>query len=96
MIRVGEYNTLRVKKDLDFGLILDDGKEGILLPKRFVPRGARPGDDTAESAAGGAGVSQFARERAGASESADGAINGCIHRRAAARAACAFRWRGPG
>jgi len=45
MIRVGEYNTLKVKKELEFGLILDDGKEGILLPKRFVPRGARPGDD---------------------------------------------------
>jgi len=45
MIHVGEYNTLRVKKELGFGLILDDGKEGILLPKRFVPRGARPGDE---------------------------------------------------
>ena len=45
MIRVGEYNTLKVKKELEFGLILEDGKEGILLPKRFVPRGARPGDE---------------------------------------------------
>jgi predicted RNA-binding protein (virulence factor B family) len=26
------------------GLILDDGKDGILLPKRFVPRTAKPGD----------------------------------------------------
>jgi predicted RNA-binding protein (virulence factor B family) len=45
MIRVGEYNTLKVKKELAFGLILDDGKEGILLPTRFVPKGARPGDE---------------------------------------------------
>src|SRR5579864_7625149 len=45
MIHVGRYNTLRVKKELDFGLILDDGKDGILLPKRFVPKGARPGDE---------------------------------------------------
>src|ERR1700753_3577975 len=45
MIQVGEYNTLKVKKELAFGLILDDGKDGILLPKRFVPRGARIGDD---------------------------------------------------
>jgi uncharacterized protein len=45
MIQVGEYNTLKVKKELEFGLILDDGKEGILLPKRFVPKGARIGDD---------------------------------------------------
>jgi predicted RNA-binding protein (virulence factor B family) len=43
-IRVGQYNTLKVKKELAFGLILDDGKEGILLPKRFVPKGARLGD----------------------------------------------------
>ncbi|HVV05529.1 MAG TPA: S1-like domain-containing RNA-binding protein [Puia sp.] len=44
MIHVGEYNTLTVKKELAFGLILDDGREGILLPKRFAPKGARPGD----------------------------------------------------
>jgi len=43
-IRVGQYNTLKVKKELAFGLILEDGKEGILLPTRFVPKGARPGD----------------------------------------------------
>jgi predicted RNA-binding protein (virulence factor B family) len=44
MIQVGEYNTLTVKKELAFGLIMEDGKEGILLPKRFVPRGAKTGD----------------------------------------------------
>ncbi|HEY8971510.1 MAG TPA: S1-like domain-containing RNA-binding protein, partial [Puia sp.] len=44
MIHIGEYNTLTVKKELAFGLILEDGGEGILLPKRFVPKGARPGD----------------------------------------------------
>lgn len=45
MIKVGEYNTLKVRKELAFGLILEDGKDGILLPKRFVPRGAKPGDE---------------------------------------------------
>jgi uncharacterized protein len=45
MTRIGEYNLLKVKKELAFGLILDDGREGILLPKRFVPRGARIGDE---------------------------------------------------
>lgn len=45
MIRVGEYNTLPVKKELAFGLILEDGKEGILLPKRFAPKGAKTGDN---------------------------------------------------
>ncbi len=28
-----------------FGLYLDDGNEGILLPKRFVPAGAKEGDE---------------------------------------------------
>ena len=45
MIKVGEYNTLRVLRAVDFGLYLDDGAEGILLPKRFVPAGAKIGDD---------------------------------------------------
>ncbi len=45
MIKVGEYNTLKVLRSVDFGLYLDDGAEGILLPKRFVPEGAKPGDD---------------------------------------------------
>src|ERR1700742_3125377 len=45
MIQVGRYNTLPVKKALSFGLILEDGQEGILLPKRFVPKGAKPGDN---------------------------------------------------
>lgn len=45
MINVGQYNTLKVKKELEFGLILDDGATGILLPKRFVPSGARIGDE---------------------------------------------------
>jgi uncharacterized protein len=44
MIRIGEYNVLKVMKELAFGLILDDGRDGILLPKRFVPRGAKTGD----------------------------------------------------
>jgi hypothetical protein len=42
---IGEYNLLKVKKELAFGLILEDGRDGILLPKRFVPRGARIGDE---------------------------------------------------
>ncbi len=45
MIRIGEYNVLKVTKELAFGLYLDDGKEGILLPRRFVPRGAKIGNE---------------------------------------------------
>lgn len=44
MIRIGEYNTLTVCRVVDFGLYLDDGKEGILLPKRFMPKGIKIGD----------------------------------------------------
>ncbi|HTD94368.1 MAG TPA: S1-like domain-containing RNA-binding protein [Chitinophagaceae bacterium] len=45
MIRVGEYNTLKVIKEKPMGVFLDDGLEGILLPKRFVPPQTRIGDE---------------------------------------------------
>ena len=45
-IKLGKYNTLRVVKEVDFGLYLDGGVEGeILLPKRYVPQGCKPGDE---------------------------------------------------
>ena len=31
-IKAGEYNELNVLRQMDFGVYLDDGKEGILLP----------------------------------------------------------------
>ena len=34
-LRLGDYNTLRIKKHTDYGLYLDGGEEGnILLPNR--------------------------------------------------------------
>ncbi|MDO9373626.1 MAG: S1-like domain-containing RNA-binding protein [Bacteroidota bacterium] len=45
MVRVGEYNLLRVIRAVDFGVYLDDGAEGILLPKRFVPAGTAIDDE---------------------------------------------------
>lgn len=45
MVKVGEYNLLKVLRTVDFGLYLDDGLEGILLPKRFVPPGTKDGDE---------------------------------------------------
>ena len=45
VVRIGEYNTLKVIRSVDFGLYLDDGAEGILLPKRFVPAGTAIGDE---------------------------------------------------
>ncbi len=45
MIKVGEYNTLKVIREVAFGVYLEDGAEGILLPKRFVPEGTKPDDE---------------------------------------------------
>lgn len=45
MVNVGEFNTLKVIRTADFGVYLDDGNEGILLPKRFMPAGIAPGDE---------------------------------------------------
>ena len=45
MIKLGDYNILKVVRRVDFGLYLDGGPEGdILLPSRYVPEGAQPGD----------------------------------------------------
>jgi len=44
MVKVGEYNVLSVQRLVEFGVYLNDGKEGILLPRRFVPKGAKAGD----------------------------------------------------
>jgi predicted RNA-binding protein (virulence factor B family) len=45
MVKTGEYNFLKVLRQVDFGVYLDDGAEGILLPKRFVPANTKPGDE---------------------------------------------------
>jgi predicted RNA-binding protein (virulence factor B family) len=43
-IKVGEYNTLKIARAFDFGMYLGEGKDVVLLPKRFVPPGVEPGD----------------------------------------------------
>ena len=45
MVKVGEYNVLKVLREVAFGLYLDDSAAGILLPKRFVPANVKPGDE---------------------------------------------------
>lgn len=45
MVKTGEYNFLKVLRQVDFGVYLEDGAEGILLPKRFVPANTKPGDE---------------------------------------------------
>lgn len=45
MVKPGEYNTLKVLRLVAIGAYLDDGAEGILLPKRYLPAGTKTGDE---------------------------------------------------
>ena len=46
MLRLGDYNTLRIVKTVDFGLYLDGGEEGeILLPQRYVTKDMHVSDE---------------------------------------------------
>lgn len=45
MVNIGRYNSLRVIKEVDFGIYLDGEKEGeILMPVRYVPADCQVGD----------------------------------------------------
>ena len=44
MIKPGAYHLLKVIRTVAIGAYLDDGKDGILLPKRYVPEGTKVGD----------------------------------------------------
>ncbi len=47
MVSIGKTNTLRIIKEVDFGIYLDGGKEfgEILLPIRYVPKNVQVDDD---------------------------------------------------
>lgn len=46
MIQLGDYNTLKIVKAVDFGLYLDGGEEGeILLPQRYVTSAMHIGEE---------------------------------------------------
>ncbi len=46
MLKLGDYNTLKIVKSVDFGLYLDGGEEGeILLPQRYVTKDMKIGDE---------------------------------------------------
>ena len=45
MYSAGMFHTMKVDREVEFGVYLNDGKEGILLPKRFVPPATKVGDD---------------------------------------------------
>lgn len=44
-IKIGDYNILKVLRLVEIGAYLDDGSEGLLLPKRFVPKEIQAGDE---------------------------------------------------
>jgi uncharacterized protein len=45
VVNIGKYNTLRVIKEVDFGVYLDGEQEGeILMPVRYVPKNCKVGD----------------------------------------------------
>lgn len=44
MIRIGQFNRLKVSKLLEFGAYLTDGREEILMPTKFVPEDLSDGD----------------------------------------------------
>ncbi|HTE12429.1 MAG TPA: S1-like domain-containing RNA-binding protein [Chitinophagaceae bacterium] len=44
MVTTGAYNKLAVQRITQFGVFLEDGKEGLLLPNRFVPARTKVGD----------------------------------------------------
>lgn len=48
MIRLGEKQELVIVKEVEFGVYLalsqEEAQERVLLPKRQVPEGAKPGD----------------------------------------------------
>lgn len=46
MVKLGDYNILRVVKRVDFGIYLDGGDDGeILMPTRYVPQDVEVDDD---------------------------------------------------
>ena len=44
MIKVGQFNELAISRKVDFGYYLEDGNEGILLPKKYVDKPVEIGD----------------------------------------------------
>ena len=46
MLKLGDFNALKIVKRVDFGLYLDGGDEGeVLMPKRYVTPSMQIGDE---------------------------------------------------
>lgn len=44
-LHAGQYHTMVVDRVVSIGAYLQDGKEGILVPKRYLPEITNPGDE---------------------------------------------------
>lgn len=45
-LKLGKINTMKVLRKVDFGMYLEGGPTGdILLPKRYIPKGTKIGDE---------------------------------------------------
>jgi len=44
MLKFGQYNELSISRQSDYGVYLTDGEEEVLLPRKYVPQNAQPGD----------------------------------------------------
>lgn len=45
LVEIGKTQVLKVDRLTKIGIYFDDGAEGILLPKRYVPENCEPGDE---------------------------------------------------
>jgi len=45
MIEIGKKQTLKIQREVDFGVYLTDGKDEVLLPKKYIPEEAKVGDE---------------------------------------------------
>ena len=43
-LKIGEYNSLRIAKRVDFGMYLESDRGEILLPAKYLVEGLEPGD----------------------------------------------------
>ncbi|OPJ56388.1 CvfB family protein [Alkalithermobacter paradoxus] len=44
MVKIGDFNELKIKREVDFGVYLDGGDVEILLPRKYVPKEAKIDD----------------------------------------------------
>ena len=44
MLEIGKYNQLKIKSKASIGFYLTDGKDDVLLPKKYSPVGAKEGE----------------------------------------------------